>query len=98
MTGNLLEGEIPSALSALAGLQNLSLSGNNLSGPIPTFLGKLDLQYLNLSFNRLHGEVPTTRIFKNKTSVSLDGNKELCGGISEFMLPTCPRARSHKKS
>ncbi|KAH6770155.1 hypothetical protein C2S52_014958 [Perilla frutescens var. hirtella] len=86
---NLLDGEIPSALSALMGLQDLDLSRNNLSGLIPAFLGNLKLEKLNLSFNRLHGEVPTTGVFRNITSISLDGNQGLCGGISELKLHHC---------
>ncbi|KAH6754833.1 hypothetical protein C2S52_023672 [Perilla frutescens var. hirtella] len=97
LQGNLLEGEISSGLSDLAGLQYLDLSRNTLSGPIPSFLGKLKLEYLNLSFNRLHGELPTVGIFLNKTSIFLDGNAQLCGGIPELKLPPCPAVKSGRK-
>ncbi|KAH6804896.1 hypothetical protein C2S51_029727 [Perilla frutescens var. frutescens] len=98
LMGNLLQGEIPSALSALMGLQVLDLSRNNFSGPIPLFLSKMKIEKLNLSFNRLEGEVPTIGIFKNKTSISLDGNRDLCGGISELKFPPCTPEKSQKKS
>ncbi|KAH6769684.1 hypothetical protein C2S52_014487 [Perilla frutescens var. hirtella] len=96
--GNLLEGEIPLGLSALVGLQELDLSMNNLSGQIPTLLGKLKLQKLNLSFNRLQGEVPIIGVFKNRTSISVEGNDGLCGGISELKLPQCPSVVLKKKN
>ncbi|KAK4394051.1 Receptor kinase-like protein Xa21 [Sesamum angolense] len=79
LKGNLLQGEIPPGLSALRGLVELDLSMNNLSGTIPIFLAELHLQKLNLSYNRFQGEVPRQGLFRNKTAISLDGNKELCG-------------------
>ncbi|KAL1548100.1 non-specific serine/threonine protein kinase [Salvia divinorum] len=91
---NLLQGGIPAGMSALKGLQDLDLSRNNLSGMIPGFLGNLDLERLNLSFNRLQGEVPTMGVFKNKSLVSIDGNK-LCGGIPELNLPPCSHIRKN---
>ncbi|XP_057766266.1 probable LRR receptor-like serine/threonine-protein kinase At3g47570 [Salvia miltiorrhiza] len=92
---NLLEGEVPAGMSSLMGLQELDLSHNNLSGPIPTFLGNLKLKKLNLSFNKLHGDVPTGGVFKNRTSVSLDGNQGLCGGTVELAFPPCKGVKSN---
>ncbi|KAK4490059.1 hypothetical protein RD792_000713 [Penstemon davidsonii] len=86
---NFLDGEIPERLSVLTGMQDLDLSQNNLSGPIPRFLGEMDLVSLNLSFNRLLGEVPTLGVFRNESGISLEGNNELCGGISYLNLPPC---------
>ncbi|KAL9175060.1 hypothetical protein ABFS82_02G091300 [Erythranthe guttata] len=86
---NLFEGQIPNELSSLMGLTDLDLSRNNLSGSIPSFLGDLDLQNLNLSFNSFQGRVPTTGVFKNTSTISLEGNNELCGGILELDLPPC---------
>ncbi|XP_042056499.1 probable LRR receptor-like serine/threonine-protein kinase At3g47570 [Salvia splendens] len=91
---NLLQGGIPAGMSALKGLQDLDLSRNNLSGMIPGFLGNLDLERLNLSFNNLQGEVPTIGVFKNKSLISVDGNK-LCGGIPELNLPPCSHIRKN---
>ncbi|KAG8369429.1 hypothetical protein BUALT_Bualt14G0012800 [Buddleja alternifolia] len=98
LEGNSLQGEIPLELSHLEGLQDLDLSRNNFSGPIPSFLGKLHLENLNLSFNRLNGEVPIQGVFANKTAISLDGNKELCGGIRELKLPPCTSLNSSSKN
>ncbi|ONK66529.1 uncharacterized protein A4U43_C06F9140 [Asparagus officinalis] len=94
---NLLTGEIPSSLSNLKGLQMLDLSQNNLSGPIPDFLGRLSLVSLNLSFNNFEGKVPMEGIFRNATETSITGNNELCGGISEFHLPSCSIKSTKKK-
>ncbi|KAL0413905.1 UNVERIFIED_CONTAM: putative LRR receptor-like serine/threonine-protein kinase [Sesamum radiatum] len=95
---NLLEGEIPPGLSALRGLVVLDLSRNNLSGPIPSFLAELHLQKLNLSYNRFQGEVPRTGLFGNMTAISLDGNKEFCGGIPDLNLPPCSLITSSKNN
>ncbi|KAL0456543.1 UNVERIFIED_CONTAM: putative LRR receptor-like serine/threonine-protein kinase [Sesamum latifolium] len=97
LDGNLLQGEIPPGLSALRGLVDLDLSRNNLSGPIPSFLAERHLQRLNLSYNRFQGEVPKAGLFRNMTTISLDGNKELCGGIPELNLPPCSSVTSSKK-
>ncbi|XP_031118579.1 probable LRR receptor-like serine/threonine-protein kinase At3g47570 [Ipomoea triloba] len=89
---NLFHGFIPSSFSSLKSLEILDLSCNNLTGKIPKFLGKLQyLKRLNLSFNHLEGEIPTEGIFKHKTEVELGGNSNLCGGIPQFGLPTCPK-------
>ncbi|XP_012829143.1 PREDICTED: probable LRR receptor-like serine/threonine-protein kinase At3g47570 [Erythranthe guttata] len=89
LQGNLFEGQIPQGLSSLTGLLDLDLSRNNLSGTIPLFFGTLRLQQLNLSFNMLQGQVPTTGVFKNKTAISIQGNKDLCGGVPELELSLC---------
>ncbi|KAL0283624.1 UNVERIFIED_CONTAM: putative LRR receptor-like serine/threonine-protein kinase [Sesamum angustifolium] len=98
LEGNLLQGEIPQGLSALRGLVELDLSRNNLLGTIPSFLAELRLQRLNLSYNRFQGEVPRIGLFRNITAISLDGNKELCGGIPELNLPPCLLMTSSKKN
>ncbi|KAK6132021.1 hypothetical protein DH2020_034247 [Rehmannia glutinosa] len=98
LNGNLFQGQIPEGLSYLMGLQDLDLSQNNLSGLIPNFLSELHLLQLNLSFNRLQGEVPKLGVFGNKSAISLQGNNELCGGISELNFPSCPLPKSSKKN
>ncbi|KAF6156619.1 hypothetical protein GIB67_014598 [Kingdonia uniflora] len=98
MQGNLFEGTIPEPLSALRGLREIDLSRNNFSGNIPQFLAKIPvLEYLNLSFNNFHGEIPKQGVFTNASKFSLLGNKNLCGGISELLLPACPKQTSGRK-
>ncbi|XP_042036668.1 probable LRR receptor-like serine/threonine-protein kinase At3g47570 [Salvia splendens] len=94
---NLLHGEIPEGMSTLMGLRELDLARNNLSGLIPSFLGSLKLQKLNLSFNRLQGEIPTRGVFTNRSSIFLDGNLGLCGGIEELVFPPCKGVESSKE-
>ncbi|KAH9707101.1 putative LRR receptor-like serine/threonine-protein kinase [Citrus sinensis] len=90
MNGNFFQGNIPSSFSSLRGIENLDLSRNNLSGRIPKYLENFPfLQNLNLSFNHFEGEVPIKGVFSNSSAISLDGNDNLCGGISELHLSTC---------
>lgn len=92
MSGNFFEGSIPSSFGSLKSLQSLDLSKNNLSGAIlhqPKDLPKLTT--LNPSYNQFQGEVPKGGVFDNITAISLTGNEDLCGGIPQLKLPTCPR-------
>ncbi|KAH9771535.1 putative LRR receptor-like serine/threonine-protein kinase [Citrus sinensis] len=102
MNGNFFRGNIPSSLSSLRGIENLDLSRNNLSGRIPKYLENFPfLQNLNLSFNHFEGEVPIKGVFSNSSAISLDGNDNLCGGISELHLSTCSikeSKQSHSRS
>ncbi|XP_052198289.1 probable LRR receptor-like serine/threonine-protein kinase At3g47570 [Diospyros lotus] len=87
---NFLQGTILSSFKSLRAIQVLDLSHNNLTGEVPRYLQDFDfLQKLNLSFNDLEGEVPTEGAFENATATSITGNKKLCGGIPEFLLPKC---------
>ncbi|XP_045829479.1 probable LRR receptor-like serine/threonine-protein kinase At3g47570 isoform X1 [Trifolium pratense] len=99
---NFFHGSIPSFLgSSLRSLQILDLSSNNFSSIIPRELKDLtSLSILNLSFNNLYGEVPVGGIFNNITTISLVGNKDLCGGIPQLKLTACSRSPSkrHKGS
>ncbi|XP_056160627.1 putative receptor-like protein kinase At3g47110 [Syzygium oleosum] len=98
MQANHFRGPIPQ-FTGLKGIRFLDLSNNNLSGQIPEFLVNLSssLQLLNLSFNNLEGEVPVRGIFGNTSAFKVDGNDELCGGIPELHLPSCP-AKSFPRS
>ncbi|XP_062154966.1 probable LRR receptor-like serine/threonine-protein kinase At3g47570 [Alnus glutinosa] len=97
MQGNFFEGTIPSSFGSLRGLRELDLSRNNLSGKIPYFfVGFNSLQLLNLSYNNFKGMVPMDGIFKNSSAISIGGNSELCGGISEINLPKCNFGKSNK--
>ncbi|CDP20760.1 unnamed protein product [Coffea canephora] len=65
MGWNQLSGTIPEGFGHLS-IQQLDLSSNNLTGPIPKELEKLQyLRYLNLSYNNIEGEIPNTGIFSN---------------------------------
>ncbi|XP_058181414.1 probable LRR receptor-like serine/threonine-protein kinase At3g47570 [Rhododendron vialii] len=91
LEGNTFQGSIPPSFSSLKGMLSLDLSRNNLSGQIPENLAALVLlKSLNLSFNNLAGEVPLQGVFGNLSTISLVGNKGLCGGIAEMRLPACP--------
>ncbi|XP_074285811.1 uncharacterized protein LOC141611227 [Silene latifolia] len=89
LDGNDFQGAISDNLQTLKGLNVLDLSRNNFSGNIPNFLASLQLQMLNLSYNDFQGEVPSVGVFRNATAVSVLGNRNLCGGITEFKLPKC---------
>ncbi|KAG8646141.1 hypothetical protein MANES_10G130433v8, partial [Manihot esculenta] len=97
MDNNNFQGAIPMSLESLRGLRQFDISNNNMSGPIPKYLGKLALEYLNFSFNNLEGEVPTEGVFANMSSISLEGNKMVCGGIQELRLPRCSFEVSKKR-
>ena len=61
LSGNLLEGSIPSVFGSWCNLRVLDLSSNKFSGPIPRELGALSiLGNLNLSSNMLSGWTNTT--------------------------------------
>ncbi|KAG5512730.1 hypothetical protein RHGRI_038871 [Rhododendron griersonianum] len=93
LEGNTFQGSIPPSFSSLRGIKSLDLSRNNLSGKIPEDLAALMfLKNLNLSFNNLAGEVPLQGVFGNLSTISLVGNKGLCGGIAEMRLPACPKS------
>lgn len=97
MDQNFFTEDIPISLGDLQSLTTLNLSHNKLSGAIPTALGDLKiLTQLDLSYNHLEGEIPTKGVFKNTTAISLNGNKELCGGVTDLQMPLCPIV-SHKK-
>ncbi|KAJ9557848.1 hypothetical protein OSB04_012462 [Centaurea solstitialis] len=94
---NSFEGPIPPSFRALRGIRDLDLSTNNLSGKIPIFLEQLNLSSLDLSFNNLDGEVPKRGIFANASTIAINGNNGLCGGIPELGLPKCPMVARSKK-
>ncbi|KAF7846855.1 hypothetical protein BT93_L3662 [Corymbia citriodora subsp. variegata] len=98
MQANHFRGPIPQ-FKGLKGIRFLDLSDNILSGQIPEYLVNFSssLQFLNLSFNNLEGEVPVRGIFGNTSAFKVDGNRELCGGIPELHLPSCP-AKSFPRS
>ncbi|KAF8007439.1 hypothetical protein BT93_K1447 [Corymbia citriodora subsp. variegata] len=59
LSSNFFEGEIPSAIGDLRGLQGLNLSKNFFIGQIPSSLGNLTaLESFDLSWNNLSGQIP----------------------------------------
>ncbi|XP_068638405.1 putative receptor-like protein kinase At3g47110 [Aristolochia californica] len=101
LSRNNLSGHIPEYVGNFPSEQNLQvldLSHNKLSGQIPKFLGNYSsLRILALSFNNLEGEVPKGGVFTNASAISVLGNMNLCGGIFELHLPTCPVLTSKKR-
>ncbi|KAM3197784.1 hypothetical protein ACQJBY_073081 [Aegilops geniculata] len=103
LDSNIFSGSIPTLLAKISSLKVLNLSTNNLTGPIPASLGNLELlEDLDLSFNHLNGEVPTKGIFRNATTLRINGNQWLCGGVKELHILACSAVPSnstrHKKS
>ena len=85
MRKNFFQGDVPSSLESLRGLEHLDLSKNNFSGEIPKFLENFKfLKLLNLSYNNFDGEVPIIGVFRNSSATSIQGNGKLCGGIPKL--------------
>nr|KAJ0194139.1 hypothetical protein LSAT_V11C800442610 [Lactuca sativa] len=78
---NRLTGPIPKSLGRLRHLDVLDLSTNDLTGPIPTFLGKLSV--IDLSWNQLMGSIPKS--FGNIATLRVIklSNNQLNGSIPE---------------
>ncbi|KAB1228079.1 hypothetical protein CJ030_MR4G024759 [Morella rubra] len=76
-------GYIAPEIGKLKNLISLSLSNNALTGQIPSTFGHLTIQIreVDLSYNCLTGPIPD---FDYPTSVTLIGNKDLCGKFSGF--------------
>jgi predicted nucleic acid-binding Zn-ribbon protein len=76
LSGNLLNGTLPSTLFNATELRVLSLSNNEISGEIPQSIGQLtSLQVLNLAGNAVTGVLPTNiTLLPNLTTLSLSNN------------------------
>ncbi|KAL7587204.1 hypothetical protein Lser_V15G40468 [Lactuca serriola] len=81
LRNNRLTGRIPKSLGRLRHLDVLDLSTNDLTGPIPTFLGKLSV--IDLSWNQLMGSIPKS--FGNIATLRVIelSNNQLNGSIPE---------------
>ncbi|KAL3832964.1 hypothetical protein ACJIZ3_007700 [Penstemon smallii] len=86
VSGNKMRGTLPEILegvekcrgdSPLPSLVNLRLSNNELTGPLPYWLGQLkNLEDLSLSYNSIEGPIPNSlNGLQNLTQLSLAGNK-----------------------
>ncbi|KAM6552655.1 hypothetical protein CsatB_013417 [Cannabis sativa] len=82
LSDNLLSGPIPSWIYSLPLLSYLSLSNNNLTGPIKEFHSK-SLQYLYLHSNKLNGEIPNS-IFQQESLSLLDLSYNNLDGVVEL--------------
>lgn len=87
VSNNHLFGGIPPVICR--GIQQINLSRNNLSGPVPECLEKCWLEQLGLSYNNFEGPIPSGGCFANSSTVFLDGNKGLCSWSSTLALPIC---------
>uniref|UniRef100_A0A803MCK1 non-specific serine/threonine protein kinase n=1 Tax=Chenopodium quinoa TaxID=63459 RepID=A0A803MCK1_CHEQI len=86
---NRLLGGIPVDIAQLTNLVAFDVSENALSGKLPSSL--------DLSYNEFEGEVPRIGIFANSSAIIVEGNRKLCGGISEIRLPRCPKRESNRR-
>ena len=90
LSGNGLNGRIPSSIGRLANLDTLDLSWNygyrygpGLKGPIPSTIGNLlNLQWLDLGVNQLRDSIPSSiGNLLNLKYLNLSFNRQLTGGI-----------------
>jgi Leucine-rich repeat (LRR) protein len=78
LSGNLIEGSIPDALSLPSSLVRLSLSYNKLTGTIPKILQKQNFEYFDLEHNRLTGtseDIVVSPDSYNQTQITLSVNR-----------------------
>nr|XP_043609996.1 DNA damage-repair/toleration protein DRT100-like [Erigeron canadensis] len=81
-----ISGEIPACITTLPHLRILDLIGNQLTGPLPSDIGKLSkLTVLNVAYNKLSGQIPPS-IVNLKSLMHLDlSNNQLTGPLpSDF--------------
>ena len=84
---NNLVGPLPGTLGNLVGLVNLTLSGNGLSGSIPSFATNTTLQELTLGGNQLSGPIPSFATNTALQDLRL-GPNQLSGSIPSFATNT----------
>ncbi|KVI08275.1 Concanavalin A-like lectin/glucanase, subgroup [Cynara cardunculus var. scolymus] len=79
LSNNDFSGTITSTFRNCSILTDLVLSGNNLFGEIPAYLGDLPLITLELSKNRFSGTIPT-QLWESKTLMEIYLNSNLLEG------------------
>ena len=83
---NGLSGPIPAALEGLANLELLNLSGNRLTGAVPSWLGSMiRLRRLDLGGNALTGPIPGALASLVDLEVLYLPGNELTGPIPEWL-------------
>uniref|UniRef100_A0A0E0D1T8 Leucine-rich repeat-containing N-terminal plant-type domain-containing protein n=1 Tax=Oryza meridionalis TaxID=40149 RepID=A0A0E0D1T8_9ORYZ len=100
LSGNLLSGQIPSAIGAMKNISLLLLDGNRLSGHLPSEIGSLQLVALNASNNSISGEIPfeignlgsieSLDLSCNNFSGSLPSSLEKLSKLSQFNVSYNP--------
>jgi len=75
LSGNSLQGPIPSEINQLSSLEFLSLARNNFTGPLP-FLNLTSLKTLTLTANRFTNLIPTEfGLLTSLTNLDLESNQ-----------------------
>ncbi|KAE8727887.1 hypothetical protein F3Y22_tig00005246pilonHSYRG00003 [Hibiscus syriacus] len=93
---NMFSGQIPTQFQYLQSLSTLNLSYNDLSGSITIFNVLRGLIYVDIAHNELQGPIPDVPAFQNASIQALEGNKGLCGNISD-LKPCNPSKKGHYK-
>jgi hypothetical protein len=75
VTKHLIQGGVPSCLFSMPSLETLHLSGNGLTGTLPTGLISSTLIDVTLSHNTLRGQIPTAFQQQPWTQLDLDYNR-----------------------
>ncbi|KAF3614259.1 hypothetical protein FXO38_29047 [Capsicum annuum] len=91
ISNNMLSGKIPGSIGRCVTLVSLLLSGNFFEGIIPSSLSSLS------GLEDFEDQLPTAGVFRNASVISISGNKKLCGGIPELVLPICPNTELREK-
>jgi Leucine-rich repeat (LRR) protein len=79
-----LSGEIPRWLAELPSLVAVELSGNDLTGPIPTFPPNSPLQQFSAANNRLSGTLEPLRNARNLTRLDV-GSNQITGTVDQWL-------------
>ncbi|KAL6350631.1 hypothetical protein AAG906_025561 [Vitis piasezkii] len=83
VSGNLLNGSIPSSMSKLKDLNEIDLSNNHLSGKIPKNWNDLHrLWTIDLSKNKLSGGIPSWMSSKSSLEQLILGDNNLTGELT----------------